>query len=99
MPVPGLTVVEFIDGVRAGLQLGELPGEVGVPDVGGVLVHGGAAFVFGNDATDSKPEYCEKSEKFADLIGRRLKGFLGLSLNDRTILFLVMLLYKTVSGG
>ena len=59
MPVPCLTVVEFIDGVRAGLQLGELPGEVGVPDVGGVLVHGGTAFVFRNDAADSKPEYCD----------------------------------------
>ena len=31
--------------------------------------------------------------------GRRLNGFLGLSLNDRTILFLVMLLDKTVSVG
>ena len=30
-------------------------------------------------------------------IGRRLNGFLGLSLNDRTILFLVILLDKTVS--
>ena len=31
--------------------------------------------------------------------GRRLNGFLGLSLNDRTILFLVNLLDKTVSVG
>ena len=30
-------------------------------------------------------------------IGRRPNGFLGLSLNDRTIIFLVILLYKTVS--
>ena len=29
--------------------------------------------------------------------GRRLKGFLGLSLDDRTILFLAILLDKTVS--
>ena len=31
--------------------------------------------------------------------GRRLNDFLGLSLNDRTILFLVILLDKTVSVG
>ena len=31
--------------------------------------------------------------------GRRLNGFLGLSLNDRTILFLVILFHKTVSVG
>ena len=30
---------------------------------------------------------------------RRLNGFLGLSLNDRTILFQVILLDKTVSVG
>ena len=33
------------------------------------------------------------------VLGRRLNGFLELSLNDRTILFLVMLLDKTVSVG
>ena len=32
-------------------------------------------------------------------IGRRPNGFLGLSYNDRTILFLVILLDKTVSVG
>ena len=32
-------------------------------------------------------------------LGRRPNGFLELSLNDRTILFLVNLLYKTVSVG
>ena len=32
-------------------------------------------------------------------LGRRLNSFLGLSLNDRTILFLVILLDKTVSVG
>ena len=31
--------------------------------------------------------------------GRRPNGFLGLTLNDRTILFLVILLDKTVSVG
>ena len=31
--------------------------------------------------------------------GRRPNGFLGLSLNDRTILFLAVLLDKTVSVG
>ena len=31
--------------------------------------------------------------------GRRLNGFLGLSLNDRKIIFLVILLDKTVSAG
>ena len=31
--------------------------------------------------------------------GRRLNGFVGLSLDDRTILFLVILLDKTVSVG
>ena len=36
--------------------------------------------------------------KFNDIIPtRRLNGFLGLSLNDRTLLFLVLLLFKTVS--
>ena len=32
-------------------------------------------------------------------LGRRPNGFLGLSLNDRTILFLVILLDKIVSVG
>ena len=32
-------------------------------------------------------------------IGRRPNGFLGLSVNDRTILFLAILLGKTVSVG
>ena len=31
--------------------------------------------------------------------GRRLKSFLGLSLNDRMIIFLIILLDKTVSVG
>ena len=33
------------------------------------------------------------------ILGRRLNGFLGLSLNDRNFQFLVMLLDKTVSVG
>ena len=33
------------------------------------------------------------------LRGRRHNGFLGLSLNDSTIIFLVILLDKTVSFG
>ena len=33
------------------------------------------------------------------IVGRRLNGFLGLSLNDRTILFLILLLDKTVLVG
>ena len=33
------------------------------------------------------------------LVGRRPNGFLGLSLNDGTILFLVISLDKTVSVG
>ena len=32
-------------------------------------------------------------------VGRRPNGFLGLSLNDRTIIFLVILFDKTVSVG
>ena len=32
-----------------------------------------------------------------DFVGRRLNGILGLSLNDRTNLFLVILLDKTVA--
>ena len=36
---------------------------------------------------------------FPPLIGRRLHGFLGLSLNDRAILFLVISGDKTVSVG
>ena len=51
-----LTVVEFADSVRAGRELGELPGEIGVPDVGRVLVYAGTAVVLGNDAADTKPE-------------------------------------------
>ena len=35
----------------------------------------------------------------AQSIGRRPNGFQGLSLNDRAILFLVILLHKTVSVG
>ena len=31
--------------------------------------------------------------------GRRLNGFLGLALNDRTILFLLILLVRKVSVG
>ena len=31
--------------------------------------------------------------------GHRLNGFLGLSLNDRTVLFLLIILDKTVSDG
>ena len=33
------------------------------------------------------------------IIGRRPNGFLGLSMNDRTILFIVILLAKTLSVG
>ena len=33
------------------------------------------------------------------ILGRRPNGFLGLSLNDMTIIFLVILLEKTVSVG
>ena len=36
---------------------------------------------------------------FNYIIDRRPNGFLGLSLNDRTILFLVILLDKTVLVG
>ena len=54
-----LTIVGFGDSVRGGRQLGELSGVVGVPDVGGVLVHAGAAFVHRNDAADSKPDSFE----------------------------------------
>ena len=32
-------------------------------------------------------------------LGRRLNGFVGLSLNDRTILFLAIIVDKTVSVG
>ena len=38
-----------------------------------------------------------KDDRPEEKEGRRLNSFLGLSLNDRTILFLVMLLDKTVS--
>ena len=44
--------------------------------------------------SQSRPRYLQR--KF---LGRRLNGFLWLSLNDRTILFLVSLLDKTVSVG
>ena len=39
------------------------------------------------------------NREFPQILGRRLNGFLGLSLNDGTILFLVILLDKTVSVG
>ena len=42
---------------------------------------------------------CVRSNNDASSSGRRLNGFLGLSLNDRTILFIVILLDKTVSIG
>ena len=38
-------------------------------------------------------------ERSIIIIGRRLNDFLGLSLNDWTILFLVTLLGKTISVG
>ena len=38
-----------------------------------------------------------KDDRPEEKEGRRLNGFLGLSLNDRTILFLVILLDKIVS--
>ena len=37
--------------------------------------------------------------RHGELEGRRPNGFLGLSLNDRTIIFLVILVDKTVSVG
>ena len=43
---------------------------------------------------------CEFLQGKAEVIGgRRPNKFLGQSLNDRTILFLVVLLYKTASVG
>ena len=41
----------------------------------------------------------EEEEEVEASRGRRPIGFLGLSLNDRTILFLVILLDRTVSVG
>ena len=49
-----------------------------------------------------KIEYAAKARRktrAAEVKGRRLNGFLGLSLNDRTVLFLVILLETTVSVG
>ena len=43
--------------------------------------------------------YEQFSLQFAVSQGRRPNGFLGLSLNDRTILFLVILFDRTVSVG
>ena len=46
---------------------------------------------------------CERSESLSSSLlssfGRRPNGFLGLSLNDMTLLFLVILFVKTVSVG
>ena len=41
----------------------------------------------------------EAKSNRAPFLGRRLNVFVGLSLNDRTILFLVILVDKTVSVG
>ena len=43
----------------------------------------------------STPHQFRRQEKE----GRRLNGFLGLSLNDKTVLFRVILLDKKASGG
>ena len=40
-----------------------------------------------------------QDEQLDTLVGRRLNGFQGISLKDRTIIFLVILLDKTVSVG
>ena len=42
-------------------------------------------------AAGRRPQKCRSAAK-----GRRLNGFLGLSLNDRNIIFFVILLDKTV---
>ena len=40
---------------------------------------------------------CKRKQREKEVRGLRLNGFVGLSLNDRTILFLVITLDKTVS--
>ena len=42
---------------------------------------------------------CRERHQGGVSLGRRSNGFLGLSLNDKTIIFLVILLDKTVSVG
>ena len=51
------------------------------------------------DMTKQKVAVGEENDRVGGCRGRRLNGFLGLSLNDRTIVFLVILLDKTVSVG
>ena len=52
-----------------------------------------------NPAKEPKAVYTGLSQPFNRMKGCRLNGFLGLSLNDRTILSLAILLDKTVSVG
>ena len=52
------------------------------------------------ESAEQKPKHCLTPGFLIPLIiGHRPNGFLGLSYNDRTILFLVILLDKTVSVG
>ena len=54
---------------------------------------------FPSVATAAKGSASRASSSPTPSIGRRPNGFLGLSLNDRTISFLVILLDTTVSVG
>ena len=60
------------------------------------FLFGAAGTVIMQMKTGSKTKGTTYSE---EVIGRHLNGFLGLSLNDRNILFLAILLDKTVSVG
>ena len=87
-------------------------GAVTSPPLLGFVIHGGraggrAAFFVGFGRTvryilfrgNRKGKSGDTETVQTDRLGLRLNGFLGLSLNDGTILFLVILLDMTVSVG
>ena len=59
----------------------------------------GAQFLLPQRERKAENGKMEFSQSERDTGGRRPNGFLGLSLNDRTILFQVISLDKTVSVG
>ena len=57
---------------------------------------GNVAMMDGDGSKFSCPHQIPPPQNSPGVIGRRPNGFLGMSLNDRTILFLMFYFHKTV---